>query len=114
MTRRHVKVALSGDVGDEAFGGYARYAHDLQEAAMRRRLPAWFRRAALGPLARASTRRERRTKAVKQLRDLTLAQLEDGLNGDGIVRFDRNTVLAHYLDAALTPGPEAPSGAAET
>jgi asparagine synthase (glutamine-hydrolysing) len=52
LAARHVKVVLSGDGGDEAFGGYARYAHDLGEAALRRWLPGWFRRAVLGPLAR--------------------------------------------------------------
>src|SRR5262249_50693408 len=52
LAARHVKVVLSGDGGDEAFGGYARYAHDLKEAALRRWLPGWFRRTLLGPLAR--------------------------------------------------------------
>jgi asparagine synthase (glutamine-hydrolysing) len=44
MARRHVTVALNGDGGDEAFGGYSRYAH----AAMMRRLdrvPVAVRRA---------------------------------------------------------------------
>ena len=51
MAAQHVKVCLSGDGGDEAFGGYARYGHDLKEASIRDHMPAWFRRTALSPLA---------------------------------------------------------------
>src|SRR3954468_8978097 len=43
LTRRHVTVALTGDGGDEAFGGYDRYAANLLLARFDR-LPRSFRR----------------------------------------------------------------------
>lgn len=49
MTRRSVTVALSGDGGDEGFGGYTfRYLPHVAESQIRRKLPAMIRTPAFG------------------------------------------------------------------
>lgn len=52
LARKHVTVALSGDGGDESFGGYRRYRMHLMEEKMRGAMPAGIRRPVFGLLGR--------------------------------------------------------------
>ncbi len=52
LARQRVTVALSGDGGDETFGGYRRYGMHLMEERMRAALPAGVRRPLFNLLGR--------------------------------------------------------------
>ncbi|MDE2453514.1 MAG: amidotransferase 1, exosortase A system-associated [Burkholderiales bacterium] len=52
LARERVTVALSGDGGDETFGGYRRYRLHLMEERMRAALPGGLRRPLFGLLGR--------------------------------------------------------------
>jgi asparagine synthase (glutamine-hydrolysing) len=69
LARRHVTVALAGDGGDEAFGGYRRYLFDLGEHRARRFVPRWLA-GALGAAYPKADWLPRWLRAKRTLQDL--------------------------------------------
>ena len=65
LARRHVKVALSGDGGDESFGGYRRYRLHLGEERLRSALPLSLRQPLFGLLGRVYPKADRAPRFLR-------------------------------------------------
>ena len=98
LAARQVKVVLSGDGGDEGFGGYSRYAHDLKEAALRRRLPGPLR-GFLGPVGRCWPKADWLPRPLRLKTLLTNLSLAPGTAYANTLQSCRLPLRRHLLHA---------------
>jgi asparagine synthase (glutamine-hydrolysing) len=77
LARRHATVALSGDGGDEVFGGYRRYRWHTLISGVRAHLPPGLRRAAIGRLAALYPKLDRAPRFLRAKTTLTELSLDD-------------------------------------
>lgn len=77
LARRHATVAISGDGGDEVFGGYRRYRWHSLVSGIRKHLPARLRRHAIGGLAAIYPKLDRAPRFLRAKHTLTELSLDD-------------------------------------
>lgn len=105
LARKHVTVALSGDGGDESFGGYRRYRLHMMEEKMRSALPLALRRPLFGALGRLYPKADwapRIFRAKTTFQAIARTSVEAYLNSVSIIREDmRETLFSPALKSQL-------------
>jgi asparagine synthase (glutamine-hydrolysing) len=105
LARRHVTVALSGDGGDESFGGYRRYRMHMGEERMRSSLPLSLRRPVFGLLGQMYPKADwapRIFRAKSTFQALARDSVEAYFHGVSILRDDmRESLFSNTLKAKL-------------
>jgi asparagine synthase (glutamine-hydrolysing) len=96
LARKHVTVALSGDGGDESFGGYRRYRLHMMEERLRRLLPLGVRKPLFGALGRVYPKADwapRPLRAKTTFESLSRDCVQAYLHSVSIVRDDLRSQL---------------------
>ena len=105
LARRHAKVAISGDGGDEVFGGYRRYQWHRMTEAVRAYVPAGLRRGVLGGLARIYPKMDWAPRWLRAKYTLTELSLDSALGYFRMVTKvqadQRRALFASALNAQL-------------
>jgi asparagine synthase (glutamine-hydrolysing) len=89
LARKHVTVALSGDGGDENFGGYRRYRLHLMEERLRSMVPFGVRRPVFGLLGRVYPKADwapRPLRAKTTFESLARSSVEAYLHSVSMIR----------------------------